>query len=315
MFKILIIISGVALFLLLTVIVILVTLNWSEKLYSPLLSLGLAGTVTTFITVLLMLKGEVKETSFTTLIVINTQTHLPPFLDKSSTSKLNNRLSEYNFASSPTGMFNGKEETLFDVPKNYFEEKVFIEELLQYKLFKEIIEIHDHRQSVSSGGIAGIKINEHIQPKLSETDKKTSLDFAGELAKNRFSSNPMEKFEMQMLFPDLPKDTKIEFKRIPDSRSTNVENLLIVLTKPNFFTIEIIIGVSWATGPNSIPTGLEIRPEVAKLCETALFTITLKSNFEKITAGNWRTEELKNWANWMFSEIEKKYSDKVNDFG
>jgi hypothetical protein len=30
--------------------------------------------------------------------------------------------------------------------------------------------------------------------------------------------------------------------------------------------------------------------------------------FEKITGGNWRTEELKNWANWLTDSLEKKYS-------
>jgi hypothetical protein len=308
MFKLLIIISGVALLLLAAVTVILVKLNWSEKLYSPLLSLGLAGTVTTFITVLLMLKGEVTETSFTTLMVINTQTHLPPFLGYSARSELNNRLSSYSSLSNPKVNMNGKEQILFDSPKNDTEEIVFEEELIQYKLFKEIVEMHYERRSMSQG-IAGVSSNFHKPFKLSEAEKKPLSALASELAKNRFSNNTMEKFSFDKSFSKLPKDTKIEFKRIPSSEKTGVEKHLIILSKPYYFTIEIIIEAGFATGPNSIPHGLEITPEAAKICKTAMFTVTMKSNFEKITAGNWRTEELKNWTKWMFKEIENKYSD------
>lgn len=308
MFKLLIIISGVALLLLASVTIILVKLNWSEKLYSPLLSLGLAGTVTTFITVLLMLKGETTETSFTTLMVINTQNHLPPFLGHSETSELNNRLSSYSSLSNPKEIMNGKETVLFDTPKNDTEETVFNEELLQYKIFKDIIEMHYERQSMSQG-IAGVSSNVHKPIKLSEKDKKPLKDFENELAKNRFSNNTMEKFSLDTTYSRLPKDTKIEFKRIPTSEKTGVEKHLIILSKPYYFTIEIIIEAGFATGANSVPHGLELTPEATKLCKTAMFTVTMKSSFEKITAGNWRTEELKNWTKWMFEEIEKKYSD------
>lgn len=304
MYKALIITSGVALFLLAIVTVILVRLNWSEKLYNPLISLGLAGTVTTFITVLLMFKGETYEATFLTLIVINSENHLPQFiLGDSPTSKLNDRLEV---------MMGEKEVTLFDIPKNDTEESIFNEELLQYIIFKAIIEMHYKSQTLSvSQGIAGGNV--HKPFKLSESDKKPLKDFLPEISKNRFSNNTMEKFQMDRTFSKLPKYTKIEFKRIPSSEKTGVEKHLIILTKPYYFTIEIIIEAGLATGVNSIPLGLEINPELSKICKTAMFPITMKSKFEKITAGNWRTEELKNWTKWMFGEIQAKFSyDKVN---
>ncbi len=67
MFKVLLIIAGLAVLLLLVATAILVKFNWSEKLYSPLISILLAGLVTTFITFLLMSKGETFGKSFTTL--------------------------------------------------------------------------------------------------------------------------------------------------------------------------------------------------------------------------------------------------------
>jgi len=40
-----------------------------------------------------------------------------------------------------------------------------------------------------------------------------------------------------------------------------------------------------------------------------MYIITLKARFEKITAGNWQTEELKNWSKWLFREIQNRFSD------
>ena len=78
MYKLLMILSILALLLLIAVTATLVKFNWSEKLYSPLLSLLLAGTVTTFITVLLMLKGQETESQFTTYVVLDSKDYLIP---------------------------------------------------------------------------------------------------------------------------------------------------------------------------------------------------------------------------------------------
>src|SRR5713226_287051 len=103
MFKALVIIALFAMLLLCIATAILVKINWSEKLYSPLLSIWLAGLVTTFITVLLMSKGETFGRSFTTFIVVNAETHLPPVLlfNPSSMTGLMGRLSDYLMLAQP----------------------------------------------------------------------------------------------------------------------------------------------------------------------------------------------------------------------
>ena len=206
-------------------------LNWSDKLFNPLLSLLLAGTVTTFITVLLMLKSEIYETSFTTLFITNTQTHLPPTLHYSPTSKFNNRLYDYHRLAIPTNITDGKEEVLFATPSNDDELTIFSEELIQYQIFKEIIAMHTQHKILSKG-IAGVSSNITKPYKLSETDKKPLTDFIKEISKNRFSNKPMEKYLMDVTYSKLPKNTNIEFKRIPSSEKTGAEKHLIILTKP-----------------------------------------------------------------------------------
>lgn len=59
---------------------------------------------------------------------------------------------------------------------------------------------------------------------------------------------------------------------------------------------------------NSSPAGLNIDPEISKRCNTYMYIIRINTNFEKLTAGNWRTEELKSWVEWITNNLEMKYS-------
>lgn len=309
MYKILMVISALALILLISVTAILVKLNWSEKLYNPLLSLGLAGTVTTFITVLLMLKGEHLERSFTTLVVIDSTTHLPPFIIPDSTNVLSTRLYDYNNLSVHKANVNGIEQIYFNIPTNTKEETVFYEELLQYRIFKSIILLQKESHAITQG-VQGVKSSIHKPFKLTEFEKKPFRHYLSEVSKNRFSNNFHDQQELTHDFPfsKLPKDTEIEFKRIPSSEKTGVEKHLIIVRKPLYFTMQITIAVSLGVN-NSIPPNLNINSDIAKRCNTSMFIITMDANFDKITAGNWKTEELKKWIKWLFDGIEKRYSD------
>ncbi len=315
MFKVLIIIALGALVLLTTVTIILVKMNWGEKLYNPLLSLFLVGAVTTFVTVLLLLKGETIESSFTTLIVIDSQNHLPPFPSPDSSTRNNKHLSTYHKLSSPIVIFQGIEETLFPTPQNNAEEITFYEELLQYVIFRELIDMHYQSQSLSQG-VAGVSSSTYNPFKLTETEEKPLIEFESQLSKNRFSKDKIDSSMRDVTFAKLPKGTTVEFTRTPSSENTGVEKHTIILSKPNYFSIEIIIGAGFTTGLNSVPPGLALASEIVKFCKTSMFTISIVAKFEKITAGNWRTEELKNWAKWMSKELESRLSeDKLETVG
>lgn len=309
MYKVLMVLSALALLLLIGITTILVKLNWSEKLYNPLLSLGLAGTVTTFITVLLMLKGEHFERSFTTLVVIDSVTHLPPFIIPDSSNVLSIRLYDYNNLSAHKANVNGIEQTYFNIPTNTKEETVFYEELLQYRIFKTLILLQKESHAITMG-MQGVKSSIHKPFKLTEFEKKPFKYYLPEVSKNRFSNNFYDQRELTQdsPFSKLPKDTKIEFKRIPSSEETGVEKHLITIRKPLYFTMQITIAVSLGIN-NSVPPNLNINSDIAKRCNTSMFIISMEADFDKITAGNWKTEELKRWIKWMFDEVEKRYSD------
>ena len=309
MYKVLILISAFALIILATVTIILVKLNWSEKLYSPLLSLGLAGTVTTFITVLLMLKGSETETNFTTLVAIDSRDFLIPNTHYPNDIGIGNAMTEYLFLTHPEFTVDNYQGKSFDSPKNDQEATLFNLELVQYGIFKSILGFTNETKSLTFDVNIGIS-GEFKKPyKMKEIVTKPLKEIKTELSKNRFSNCPAELFLIEHSNFKFPKGTKIEFKRVPTSPQTGPEKQVIILSKEYYFKMEIIIEAGFGSvSPNSDPKILKIDAENSRYCHTYLYNITVKTNFEKITGGNWRTEELINWVSWLTNNIEKKYS-------
>lgn len=315
MFKALVVISLFAVLLLCVATVILVRFNWSEKLYSPLLSIFIAGLVTTFITVLLMSKGETFGKSFTTFIVVNTDTHLPPpqLYDPSHPTRLMARLTDYVGLSVRTMPDEtGKEIAFFDAPHNESDETTFYEELLQYRILMEIIDMHNPNQWISTAvGGQGFAVSDNRPFELTEPDNKPLINVVPEVTRNRFSRNPVEQEKIKLYKSRLPRDTTIDLEQIKSSKKSSDEKQSVILTKPHFFTLEIIIKPATGSAIGSLPPGSGVLPELIAKCKTLAFEIAMTAKFEKLTGGNYRTEELKNWAKWVFSQLERKFSDNT----
>ena len=196
-------IAIVALILLLAVTAALVKLNWSEKLYSPLLSLILAGTVTTFITVLLMLKGSETETSFSTLVVLDSADFLVPPTNFPNTD-FGEAMNEYVFLTHPEFTVDAYDGKAFKKPANDSEVSLFNTELIQYSIFKSIVDLNNESTSLTTNlsGVSG-KIRKPF--KIAEIEKKDLKHLKKELNKNRFSFAPAENFSIHQSsnFPQL----------------------------------------------------------------------------------------------------------------
>lgn len=292
MFKLLIYLSSTSLIILIIVTAILVKMNWSEKLLSPLLSIALVGTVTTFITVLIMLKESTIEKDLSTVIVIDERTNLPPFISYSDTNEQNNRLSGYNTLANPIEVLNGKQTAYFETPKNFEETIGFCEELLQYKLFKDIVEMQTPKIATTQG-LAGVSSTVYKPFKLTTGKNIPLKEYSIELDPIRFSKKARERFNWDHIYFKLPAGTNVSFEKIPSSETSGVEKHKIILQKLYFFKIEITIETFGATGLNSVPLGLQIEPvEAIKTCKTYFFLISLKATFERFTAGNKQTRRI-----------------------
>jgi hypothetical protein len=318
MFKAVLTIAGLGVLLLLVAIIVLVWVNWSERFYGQLgtLTVAFLTTVAALIIVFAMLKGDTVSDAFTTFIVVNSDTHLPQWPGvvqfPVKPYSLVDRLIRHCGLASPKILdgTTGKELILFEGPHNESDEIGFYEELLQYKLLMEIIGMHNPNPSVTvTVGPPGISIGDTKPFKLSEAERRPLMDFWPEISKARFCNNPVEKGLIQYSFSRLPKNTAIKLERVTSEEITPHEKHVLILTKPYFFKIEITIEPGIYPAQKALPANAGIAPEVADKCKLLMFQISMTARFDRITSGNPRTGELKDWASWMFAQLQRRYSD------
>jgi hypothetical protein len=52
-----------------------------------------------------------------------------------------------------------------------------------------------------------------------------------------------------------------------------------------------------------------VSPEVAAHCQTFQFQVTMRAKFDKMTAGNAKTQEYKDWVNALFAGVRERLGD------
>lgn len=132
MVKIIIFSASIGTLLLVLATIGLVVLNWSDKVWNPLLSLFFVGTLTTFVTVLVILKESKEETAFTTSVIVDEDEHLPLLVfPQPQNLELTLRLSDLAMLSRP--VIQDGDKTVMTVPRptNHEETSRFCGELLQ----------------------------------------------------------------------------------------------------------------------------------------------------------------------------------------
>jgi len=95
--------------LLLTATVGLVSLNWSERIYAPALSILLVGIATVLAAVVVTLKSTTIESAFTTSVVLDSNEGVPPLLGLDPDNlRLTSRLQELSSLGQPGINVDGK---------------------------------------------------------------------------------------------------------------------------------------------------------------------------------------------------------------
>lgn len=98
---------------------------------------------------------------------------------------------------------------------------------------------------------------------------------------------------------------------LPPSSTKSTEKFIVRLEKARFFVIDFTVEPLLATGMGIFPKGVSVtEPEVAGRCQTYQFQVTMQAAFEWITAGNQQTREYKDWASWLFSNLEDRMGDQ-----
>lgn len=320
MYKIIIIIVAIAALLLLVALFILAWLNWSEKIYGSALSVIAVTLSTGLVTIFLMLKEETFERNFTTLMVIDSRTRMPPQIKSFTNNNIVALLTEFSRPFNKM-LYNPNDgsytELKIEPPKDEIEEDMFCKDLLQSKILTLFISKGLNIQSMTHGVVDGTGFiigssNKTFQ--LTDYEEKPIRDFENELNKNRLFKAGVALFESNSLLPfKAPKGIDIEIINFQDTTVNSGQKNILIIRKPYFFEIEISLLISLSTGPNSIPKELVIDTELARNYKTRVFDVRMKAKFDKMTAGNRRTEELKEWTKFLFDEIEKKFTTGASE--
>jgi hypothetical protein len=297
--------------LLLAATIALVVLNWGEKTRAPVYSILVVGTATMLAAVMVSLKESTVESVFSTSIVLDTAEGAPPLiLPDPNNLKLSSRLSEFARIGRPAINRDGKTIITIQKPSNEGERFTFCGELLQYRLFQIIEKLQ--RGGWIAGQQFGASFSSVTKPlKLSNAEDypaagRTILEI---VSANRFSNSDMEQFFWRNRRVRLPKGTKVDFIHVASSPATGTEKYIIRLQKPLFFSIEFEVAPLLGTGIGVPPKGLLLAPELVARWETYQFQVTMRAVFEKITAGNWQTQEYKDWANSLFTGVRDDLAD------
>jgi hypothetical protein len=292
MIKLVIGLAVIGFVMLIAATAILAALNWSSRLYMPVLTALAVGTITGFVSIASSLKSTTLKDSFeTTIIIFRDSIGAPIALPKtvSATQRIN--------LVSLLGQ-------LTDDPKPASTDEVFSTtlEAAQYSIVKTILEAHH-------GGWASIQISGASLPIMREPPnlKLQALpaeDVQQALRANRFARMATEVEYWQRLRFSLPPGTRLTLYNSPSSETTGIAKRGIRLTKPRFFTITFelqAIGIV-----NGIPDDVEVHASDRSRAATLLLKVTSTAEFEKLTAANQHTEEYKEWAAWMFETLHDR---------
>jgi hypothetical protein len=283
----------------------LVCLNWSPKTITPVASILLVGIATTLVTVGIPLKETSISSLFTTNVVLDTRNGRPPFeVTPTPPGKPNEQLSELFRLAQPTVTNDGKAVPTTADPKDDGERMAFACELIQYRIVRVIQELQ--RGRMQSGFFYGKSLATVTAPiKTSDSVDYPPAELLPAIATNRFSKSDGENLHWRSVGFPVPRKTKLRVS-LP---SANGGRYTLVLEKPLFFQATFTIEALPYLSAGPLPNGLVIRPEAVQYCQTYHFRVSMRAVFDKLTSGNSRTEEYKDWVNKLFDGIRDKLGD------
>jgi hypothetical protein len=293
MFKLIGVLAVGGFLMLLVATGVLAWLNWSSRLYMPLLTAVVVGTATAFFSIIGSLKASVIKDSFASPVLVyrdavRAPVAIPRSMSASRRIDLVMLLGQLNIGQNERV----NTEDIFNISL----------EAVQYAMFKMIAETH--RGGWAVGSLRGANTAfVHETPDVAFSDLPSS-SVKEALKRNRFASLPSEEFYWQFGRFPMPPGTTVELLHIPSSPQTGVEKRSIRFVKPRFFKLSIEIeSLGLASG---IPADLEVDASDRDRTGTLNLKIIATAEFEALTAGNQRTEQYKAWATWLIDTLHAR---------
>jgi len=286
--------AGVA--LLLIAAVYLVWMNWSgDEMWPRIISALGIGAITLVVAVLTGLKPSREELKFASVVPIDDETRRPPLLRPDPEKAFDPSYQRIADLASLTLEINESAQSPDQI-------STYCAELLQYKLLSDLRDIQ--RSGTGVGVALGAPRLQVMPPnaivKLPDQVELPPSAIAG-YESNRFGKTQGAHFQWEIMGGlRLPQETKVELQTL-----NGPERHIILLVRPGYFTLEITVEpvLGGATQP---PDGTHYLDNKAHTLTALVCDVTVTAEFEKLTAGNWRTQHYKRWVAWLMAEIAKR---------
>jgi len=286
---------------------VLVYLNWSSNIFERVLSIALIGVATILAAVIVTLKETSVDAAFTSPVILNVTEGAPPLVVQNPDGRpFIANLMELGSLGRPARQQNGASVLTVAKP-NEGELFTFCGELLEYQIVKTIRKLQ--RGGWKFGMSNGYAIADVSTPmKLTEIENYPGAAFLPVVAGNRFANSDSEDFLWRGVTFPLPRNSRVTLIHIEAGQGA--EQHVVRIEKPLFFRIDFTITPLGATGNGLIPKGVILTPpELAAQCRTFQFKVAMHATFERMTAGNWRTDEYKAWTDWLFNGLKENLAE------
>jgi hypothetical protein len=280
-------------------------LNWSEKVQGPVLSILLVGAGTIIAAIFSILKETTITDLYPSTVIVDFHYKPGAILNKNSKAyERSSAIARYtqNIVYSDT-----KPYVAFTLPSSKEAWLRFNNEAIAYDIYNTIkiysrggalIDMNDGTEAIN---IKSISIPEDFTPVIPNKNNFHFKEF------HAFNTDDLAKLPC-----NLPSGTIISFQSI-DNPKNNVENVVVLtLTKPKYFDIEIIVSVL------GLPNGMAKLSPVLKPTETEAnnflnYSVSIQylAHFEKFTSGNSKTSGYIDWCNSIFKIIKDRFNDNA----
>ncbi len=292
---------------------LLLTLNWDNKAYAFFLSMAFCGAVISFVSVGALLKEENIEELFLVSLPFNMKTgNLPLIVPDISLDAehplLLSRLTELSSLASRLGLKSkwGKVKVRgTEKDPDIFR---YCGELLQYYIFRVLYRIQDKAWFSSQLAKKTNKGVDHAASlmKMTEYQGGHIIKF---VSTNRFAQPPSEQAFWEGARIQLPEGTTVTLGEIAPLNGLPYGGHKLRLVKTGFFEIGFSALLVSATPRGVLQPGLHFYDEERVSIRTFQYTIQMSAHFNRLTAGNQQTPELKRWVRGLFRTIHESLSD------
>jgi hypothetical protein len=272
----------------------LAALNWSERLWMPLIAALLTGLATGFFSILSTSKETSNRETFITSVLINADGTSPIVIAE-----------DYDFLSrlsSIGGLLTQWRQSNANQLFDQFNDVLAAEQYYVARLVSEI----------QSGGF-GVLTNRgvpsaHLNP---DPPLENTVELSVETIANIFAGNPFFDLRMEHMYWEFPRfhvppGTKISLSHTPSSQATGSEKRGIRLYKKLYFDWRVTLEP--VGGTIGLPRGVELLGEGQPVPNVVFTKVTVSSTFGRFTAGNRHTKEYMEWTAWLTQQLKAKLS-------